>query len=75
MNFTATFLLTSVHKSFVRETKNFPLTGLAPNGFSEVDAGFDIGGPIIKNKLTFFAAFNPQFRKNNYLTQTFRHGS
>jgi outer membrane receptor protein involved in Fe transport len=59
-------------KNFVRETKNLPLVGLAPNGFSEVDAGFDIGGPIIKNKLTFFAAFNPQFRTNNYLTQTFR---
>jgi len=59
-------------KSFVRDTKNLPLTGLAPNGFSEVDAGFDIGGPIIKNKLTFFAAFNPQFRTNQYLTQTFR---
>jgi hypothetical protein len=59
-------------KSFVRDTKNFPLVGLAPNGFSEVDAGFDIGGPIIKNKLTFFAAFNPQFRNNFYLTQTFR---
>ncbi len=58
--------------SFVRETKNFPFTGLAPNGFSEVDAGGDIGGPIIKNRLTFFAAFNPQFRTNNYLTQTFR---
>jgi outer membrane receptor protein involved in Fe transport len=58
--------------SFVRETKNFPLTGSAPNGYSELDAGGDIGGPIIKNRLTFFAAFNPQFRKNNYLTQTFR---
>jgi outer membrane receptor protein involved in Fe transport len=59
-------------KSFVRETKNFPLTGLAPNGYSELDAGADIGGPIIKNRLTFFAAFNPQFRTNHYLTQTFR---
>lgn len=59
-------------KSFVRDTKNFPLTGLAPNGYSELDAGVDIGGPIIKDRLTFFAAFNPQFRKNNYLTQTFR---
>ena len=58
--------------SFVRDTKNFPFTGLAPNGFSEVDAGGDIGGPIIKNRLTFFAAFNPQFRNNNYLTQSFR---
>jgi outer membrane receptor protein involved in Fe transport len=58
--------------SFVRDTKNFPFTGLAPNGFSEVDAGGDIGGPIIKNRLTFFAAFNPQYRTNNYLTQSFR---
>ncbi len=58
--------------SFVRETKNFPFTGLAPNGFSEVDAGATLGGPIIKNRLTFFAAFNPQFRTNNYLTQTLR---
>ncbi len=58
--------------SFVRDTKHFPFTGLAPNGFSEVDAGFDIGGPIIKNRLTFFAAFNPQYRTNNYLTQSFR---
>jgi len=59
-------------KSFVRETKHFGLTDLAPNGYSEVDAGFDIGGPIIKNKLTFFAAFNPQYRKNFSLTQSFR---
>jgi outer membrane receptor protein involved in Fe transport len=59
-------------KSFVRDTKNFPFTGLAPNGYSELDAGVDIGGPIIKNRLTFFAAFNPQFRTNSYLTQTFR---
>ena len=59
-------------KNFVRDTGNFPLTGLAPNGYSELDAGADIGGPIIKDRLTFFAAFNPQFRTNNYLTQTFR---
>ena len=59
-------------KGFVRSTKNFPFTGIAPNGYSELDAGADIGGPIIKNRLTFFAAFNPQYRKNQYLTQTFR---
>lgn len=59
-------------KNLVRDTKNFPFTGLAPNGFSEVDAGFGIGGPIIKDKLTFYGNFNPQQRKNNYLTQTFR---
>ncbi len=59
-------------KSLVRDTKNFPLTGLAPSGFSEVDAGGDFSGPIIKNRLTFFVAFNPQRRENTYLTQTFR---
>src|SRR5688500_12245802 len=58
--------------SFVRDTKHFPFTDLAPNGFSEVDAGATLGGPIIKNRLTFFAAFNAQYRTNNYLTQTFR---
>lgn len=60
------------NKSLVRATKNFSFTDLSPNGFSELDAGGDISGPIIKNKLTFFAAFNPQYRKNYYLTQTFR---
>ncbi|HEY0006893.1 MAG TPA: TonB-dependent receptor [Pyrinomonadaceae bacterium] len=58
-------------KSFVRETKNLPFTGSAPNGFSEADLGGDIGGPIMKDKLWFFGAFNPQRRTNNYLTQTF----
>lgn len=59
-------------KSFVRATKNFAFTGSSPNGFSEYDAGFDIGGPIVKDKLWFFGAFNPQRRQNNFLTQTFR---
>jgi outer membrane receptor protein involved in Fe transport len=58
--------------SLVRETRNFSSTGAAPNGFSEVDAGFDLGGPIIKDKLRFFGAFNPQRRQNRLLTQTLR---
>jgi outer membrane receptor protein involved in Fe transport len=58
-------------KGLVREVKNFPFTGSAANGFSEVDLGGDIGGPIMKDKLWFFGAFNPQKRKNYYLTQTF----
>ena len=58
-------------KGLVREVKNFPFTGSAANGFSEVDLGGDLGGPIKRNKLWFFGAFNPQRRKNFYLTQTF----
>jgi outer membrane receptor protein involved in Fe transport len=59
-------------KGLVRETKNFSNTGSAPNGFSEIDAGFDIGGPIKKDKIWFFGAFNPQRRTNFYLSQTLR---
>jgi outer membrane receptor protein involved in Fe transport len=58
--------------SFVRETKFFSSTGAAQNGFSDLDGGFDLGGPIKKDKLWFFGAFNPQRRENNYITQTLR---
>ena len=58
-------------KGLVRSVKNFPFTGSAANGFSETDLGGDIGGPIKKDKLWFFGAFNPQRRTNFYLTQTF----
>src|SRR5882672_7733189 len=58
-------------KGLVRGVKNFPFTGSAFSGFSEIDAGGDIGGPIKKDKLWFFGAFNPQRRTNYYLTQTF----
>ena len=56
-------------KGLVRKTNQFPFVGAAPNGFSEIDAGIAAGGPIIKDKLTFFGAFNPQQRKNYLLTQ------
>jgi outer membrane receptor protein involved in Fe transport len=58
-------------KGLVRGTKQFPFTGSSPNGFSELDAGIDVGGPISKDKLWFFGAFNPQQRKNSFLTQVF----
>jgi outer membrane receptor protein involved in Fe transport len=58
-------------KGLVRSVKNFSFTGSSANGFSETDLGGDIGGPIVKDKLWFFGAFNPQRRKNFYLTQTF----
>ena len=59
-------------KGMVWGTEQFPFTGSAPNGFSEIDAGFDLGGALKKDKLWFFGAFNPQRRKNSYFTQTFR---
>ena len=61
-------------KSFVRDVKSAarPLIGAASSTFSDVDAGVDIGGPIKKDKLWFFGAFNPQVRKNEFLTQTFQ---
>src|SRR6185369_13848056 len=58
-------------QGMVRGVKNFPFTGSAANGFSKQDLGGDIGGPIKKDKLWFFGAFNPQHRSNYYLTQTF----
>jgi outer membrane receptor protein involved in Fe transport len=59
-------------KALVRATEFFPFTGSAPNGFSELDAGFDLGGAFKKDKLWFFGAFNPQRRENFYFTQTLR---
>jgi outer membrane receptor protein involved in Fe transport len=58
-------------KGLVRKTTQFPFTLIAPDGFSEIDAGVDVGGPIKKDKLWFFGAFNPQRRANYALTQTF----
>jgi outer membrane receptor protein involved in Fe transport len=48
------------------------LGGNIPNGYSEYDFGGDLGGPVVKQKLWFFAAVNPQFRTNRYLGQSFR---
>ena len=58
-------------KGLVRDVKHLPSTGAAPSKFSEIDAGGTIGGPIKKDKLWFFGAFNPHRRTNQYLTQTF----
>jgi len=58
-------------RDLVKGTKHFPFTGSAPNGFSEIDAGFDLGGALKKDRVWFFGAFNPQRRINSYLTQTF----
>lgn len=60
-------------KGMVREVKTsaIPQVGASPQSFSEIDAGFDIGGPIVKDKLWFFGAFNPQRRTNQFATQTF----
>src|SRR5437879_1348718 len=38
-------------KGLVRKTNEFPFQGSAPNGFSEIDAGIDVGGPVKNAKL------------------------
>jgi outer membrane receptor protein involved in Fe transport len=58
-------------QGLVRAVNNFSFTGASANGFSEADIGGDVGGPIKKDKLWYFAAVNPQWRTNYYLTQTF----
>lgn len=64
-------------RQLVRDVKAsaIPLIGAVSESFSEIDAGFDLGGPIIKDKLWFFGAFNPQNRKNFFLTQTFQQST
>jgi hypothetical protein len=57
-------------EGMVAETKNFSNSTASFNGYSELDAGVDVGGPIIKDRLWFFGAFNPQRRKNFYLGQS-----
>ena len=53
-----------VTEGMVRSVKSsaLPFTGAAPNGYSEIDAGFDIGGPIVKDKLFFFVNYDQQKR-------------
>ena len=47
-------------KNLVRKTTSLPLVGSAPNGFSEIDAGIDIGGPIVKDRTHYFVSFERQ---------------
>jgi len=57
-------------EGMVADTKHFSNSTASFNGYSELDAGVDIGGPIVKDRLWFFGAFNPQRRKNFYLGQS-----
>src|SRR6185436_20056513 len=59
--------------NLVRDVKSsaIPFTEAASRSFSQIDAGFDIGGPVVKDKLWYFGSFNLQHRKNYSLTQTF----
>lgn len=58
-------------KGTVRELRNFPFTRAPLNDFSDLDAGGNIGGPIVRDKLWYYISFNPQHRSNYYLTQSF----
>jgi outer membrane receptor protein involved in Fe transport len=59
--------------SFVAGVKDSALSvsSSVPNGYNEKDFGGDLGGPLVKDTLWFFAAVNPQFRTNYHLSQSF----
>jgi hypothetical protein len=41
----------------------FAVAGARENQFSTYDVGGSLGGPIVKDRLWFFAAYNPSFRR------------
>ena len=49
------------NNSFTRHSELAPSQG----NFSDYDIGFGIGGPIIHDKLWFFAAYNPSFNRKD----------
>ena len=60
---------------------NSKLSSLGQGDFSNYDAGFGLGGPIILDKLWFYAAYNPTFYRKDvgipghsiYIDQTLTH--
>ena len=54
-------------------TNNKKLGYLDPTqgNFSNYDAGFSLGGPIIRDKLWFFAAYNPTFANQSVYVPSF----
>jgi hypothetical protein len=64
--------VTAPPKAWCAKSKTSRSPGSSANGFSEVDLGGDIGGPIVK-KTSFgsLALSTRKRRKNFYLTQTF----
>ena len=50
---------------WLSSSPNVGLTELAEGSFSNYDVGFGIGGPIIRDKLWYYAAYNPTFSRRN----------
>ena len=46
-------------------SNNSKFSSVGQGDFSDYDAGFGLGGPIILNKLWFYAAYNPTFNRKN----------
>jgi len=62
--------------SFSVEAKVPETRGAALPGYTYYDVGFDVGGRIIRDKLWFFVAYNPNYRENNVENTVFdRNGN
>ena len=57
--------------SFAIEAKRPVNVGVSTNGYTYYDVGFDLGGKIIRDKLWYFVAYNPNYRKTEYQRDIF----
>ncbi|HHQ49350.1 MAG TPA: hypothetical protein ENK19_10780, partial [Acidobacteria bacterium] len=57
--------------SFAIEAKRPVNVGVSTNGYTYYDVGFDLGGKIIRDKLWYFVAYNPNYRKTDYQRDIF----
>jgi Carboxypeptidase regulatory-like domain len=53
--------------NWLSSSPNVGLADPADGPFSNYDAGFGIGGPIIKDKLWYYAAYNPTFKRRDVI--------
>ena len=47
-------------------TPKIGLTGADANAFSSYDVGFSLGGPVVRDRLRFHAAYNPNFERQPF---------
>jgi len=58
--------------SFSTEAKVSESTAAARTSFTDYDIGFDVGGRIIRDKLWYFVALNPNYLENKWVNTVYR---